>query len=502
MLTVAAALITAAPRPSAGPLRVSTREDGTSTVLASRLVDAVSAEGAMSHLEALQQVADAHQGTRASSTAGYDASVEYVAGQLRDAGFVVETPPFSYQERVVLAREVRVRDLQVRADPLRFSVDTAAGGVTGPLVVLAAGDGPGCEAADFAEVAAGAVVLIARGDCSFKTKADRAATAGAAGVVVVNRENGPLRDATLGEAVAVPVAGVSRSDGESLAGRAGEPVTLDVRSSVQTRTSRNVVAQTKTGRTDAVVVVGGHLDSVEAGPGINDNGTGSAGVLEIALQLGSAPDVEQAVRFAWWGAEEAGLLGSTAYVEGLNASGRRDLGLYLNVDMIGSPNPGFFVYDGDDSARVGAGPGPPGSAALEQTMVEGLAARGVISGATDFDGRSDYGPFTAAGVPAGGLFSGAEEIKDAAEAAAWGGEAGAAFDPCYHRACDDLDNVDGAAVDRHLDALAHTVGVYAGSATGPVPPTPPVRQPVDPALALAPGRRVRRGRVPTAVARV
>jgi hypothetical protein len=131
--------------------------------------------------------------------------------------------------------------------------------------------------------------------------------------------------------------------------------------------------------------------------------------------------------------------------------------------MIASPNPGYFVYDGDDSAHRGAGPGPPGSAAVERTFNDYLSAHGVRTEPADFDGRSDYGPFIRARIPAGGLFSGAEETKSKEQANRWGGAAGQPFDPCYHRACDDLRNVDQVAFDRHLDALAWTVGSYAGA---------------------------------------
>jgi Zn-dependent M28 family amino/carboxypeptidase len=212
---------------------------------------------------------------------------------------------------------------------------------------------------------------------------------------------------------------------------------------------------------------GAHLDSVPEGPGINDNGSGSAAQLEVALRLGSAPPVANAVRFAWWGAEEVGLLGSTAYVQGLTPEARRDIAVVLNSDMLGSPNPAYLVYDGDDSDRQGAPPGPGGSDGIERTLAGALAATGVQARGTDFDGRSDYGPFIAAGIPAGGLFTGAEEIKTPEEAALWGGQADQPFDRCYHQACDTLANIDRVALDRMLDALAVGVGTYAVDLGGP-----------------------------------
>ncbi len=186
------------------------------------------------------------------------------------------------------------------------------------------------------------------------------------------------------------------------------------------------------------------------------------------MRLGGSPPVTNAVRFAFWGAEEVGLVGSTQYVAGLPEADRKRIALYLNLDMVASPNAGYFVYDGDDSDRAGAGPGPTGSAAIERALLEGLAAAGVAGAGTDFDGRSDYGPFIAAGIPSGGLFTGASEAKTPEQAQRWGGQA-APFDPCYHQACDRIDTVDRVALDRNTDAVAATVARYAlstGELTG------------------------------------
>ena len=136
----------------------------------------------------------------------------------------------------------------------------------------------------------------------------------------------------------------------------------------------------------------------------------------LALPAWAQP-APRVLRFAWWGAEEAGLVGSTAYVAGLTADEKAKIALYLNFDMVGSPNHVFFIYDGDDSDAEGAGPGPGGSAEIEKTFEAFFKQRGVPFKGTDFSGRSDYGPFIANLIPAGGLFTGAEGIKTAAEAA-------------------------------------------------------------------------------------
>ncbi len=214
------------------------------------------------------------------------------------------------------------------------------------------------------------------------------------------------------------------------------------------------------GRDASGQVMNAHLDSTNRGPGIQDNGSGSAAILETALGMARVKPRNK-VRFAWWGAEEAGLIGSTYYVDNLSEEEREQITLYLNFDMIGSPNHVFFIYDGDDSDGVGAGPGPAGSEQIEQLFELYYTARGEAFKGTDFSGRSDYGPFIAVGIPSGGIFTGAEDIKTAEEATAWGGTAGEQYDPCYHLACDTFDNINLEALDINADAVAFAVPQYA-----------------------------------------
>lgn len=238
------------------------------------------------------------------------------------------------------------------------------------------------------------------------------------------------------------------------------------------KTGYNLVADLPGGDTADTVMVGAHLDSVSSGAGINDNGSGSAGILEVALQLAAAPaDPAKHVRFGFWGAEELGLVGSKHYVNSLTATQRSQIDSYYNVDMIGSPNAGYFLYDGDNSDGVGAGAGPAGSAYLEQVLADYYAEIGVPTRGTDFDGRSDYGPFISAGIPAGGIFTGAEGRKTSAQVTLWGGTTGA-FDPCYHSACDGLSNISATALDRNSDALAHALWTVAQVGDVTLPPQP------------------------------
>ncbi|WP_232663836.1 M28 family metallopeptidase [Pseudonocardia sp. TRM90224] len=413
------------------------------------------------HLTELQRIADTNGGNRALGSPGYDASVEYVAGVLRTAGFQVTTPEFSAFRFSVQQEKLTVAGAEVPAKALSFSPTTPEAGITAPLTVTT---GEGCDAAALGTVAPGSVVLVKRGTCPFGQKSAVAKAAGAAALIVSNNEDAPLDSATLGQTPdTVPTAGVSRADGEALAGKAGASVTVLLRTTTEEARSRNVIAQTTTGNTAEVVMTGAHLDSVPEGPGINDNGSGVAALLTSAQRLGGAPAVTNAVRFGFWGAEEVGLVGSTAYVESVPEAERGSIALYLNFDMVGSPNAAYFVYDGDDSDKKGEGPGPAGSATVERALAEALTGAGVPSAGTDFDGRSDYKPFIDAGIPAGGIFTGAESIKTPEEAQRWGGAAGTAYDKCYHQACDKIDNVDRTALDRNTDVVTAVLNRFAQS---------------------------------------
>ena len=271
---------------------------------------------------------------------------------------------------------------------------------------------------------------------------------------------------TLGstEATTLPVIGTSFPVGEDLyeltQGTDPVVVRVAVTATSEIRKTNNLIADTMTGRTDRVVVVGAHLDSVPEGPGINDNGSGSATILDIALQMA---DLEIAprnqVRFAWWGAEEQGLFGSQFYVDQLSKKQQKDIAVNLNFDMVGSKNFVRFVYDGDASDTDSLG--STGSGAVEDVFLDYFASQSLPVEPTAFDGRSDYDAFINVGIPAGGLFTGAEEIKTAAQAAVYGGTAGIALDPCYHQACDTFDNNSNQALDEMSDAAAHATLTFA-----------------------------------------
>jgi Zn-dependent M28 family amino/carboxypeptidase len=459
------------PQP-AQPTATQTTAATPATDFAATLQKRMTADAMMAHLKKLQEIANAHDGNRALGTSGYDASVDYVAKTLRDKGFDVQTPEFEVHLPYADEPSLTVNGDKVAAKPLEFTKGTPPDGVTGPLVPARVEDTPGCTASDYDGLpVAGAVVLVDRGKCPFGAKQAVAAERGAVALIVANNEDGDGMGGTLGEEtdVKIPVISVTKATGERLRAAPG-PTTIKLNAGVRNEKTRNVIAQTKTGSAANVVMIGAHLDSVAEGPGINDNGSGVAAVLETALQLGNSPQVTNAVRFGFWGAEEHGLLGSRNYVQSLNEDALKDVALYLNFDMLGSPNPGYFTYDGDQSTRLNDNDAvprvPEGSAGIERTLVAYLKGADKPAEDTSFDGRSDYDAFTLTGVPAGGLFSGAEEKKTAAQAERWGGQADAPFDPNYHKATDTLDHIDRTALEIMGGGVAYAVGLYAQDQSG------------------------------------
>jgi Zn-dependent M28 family amino/carboxypeptidase len=464
-----------------------------------KLLECVTLEGVREHQLQLQKIADANDdpfypGTRAAGTEGYAESVDYVAGLLRAAGYQVTLDEFEFQFEFPALLE-QLTPVNAKYETGAFT-GSAAGDVTGnviPVDINLTGDRAstsGCEDADFAGLdftGSNDIALIQRGTCTFAEKAVNAQEAGAEAVIIFNQGNTPDREALIvgtlvpsPAPITIPVVGASFANGVALA-QAGSTAHVRVDPS-ETRTDVNVIAELPGTNDDNVVMAGAHLDSVTAGPGIQDNGSGSAALLETALMMAKVKP-ENTVRFAWWGAEELGLIGSTAYVEGLSAAERDRIALYLNYDMVGSPNYIFMVYDADQSTFEAPVPIPPGSTAIEDLYESYYTLIGEPYDDTAFDARSDYQAFIEAGIPSGGLFTGAEVVKTPEQEAIWGGTAGEQFDPCYHEVCDTFDNVNLHALEVNSDliAFAQLTFAYSTESVNGIPgkkvPGPPVNLP-------------------------
>jgi Zn-dependent M28 family amino/carboxypeptidase len=337
-----------------------------------------------------------------------------------------------------------------------------AGDATGSLVAI---PNLGCEEADFTESLEGKVALIKRGTCSYGIKVQLAAAKGASAVVAYNNAEGTLEGYSLqvfpdAAKPFVPTVGITQGQGEALLAQiqAGVNINIALSSKANLTTTYNVIAETKEGDHDNVIHVSGHSDSVTAGPGINDNGSGTISLLEIATQL-TAFSVKNAVRFSWWTAEEAGLLGAEYYVKQLSQAEKDKIRLLLDFDMMASPNFAYQIYDGDGSAFNLTG--PAGSAEAEHEFAAYFDSIGLNHTEIEFDGRSDYGPFLEAGIAAGGIAGGAEGIKTQEEYEMFGGGAGVPYDVNYHENGDTVNNLNLEAWIEFTRAIAHMTAKYA-----------------------------------------
>lgn len=330
--------------------------------------------------------------------------------------------------------------------------------VHGKLVVV---KNFGCDLLDFPGSAAGNIVIIERGECSFGTKSINAGKSGALGAIIYDKD-GPLHG-TLGEPTGKEIATVSISQEDAQPyldelkkdPKAEIETTLFVDAYVKNITTLNVIADTIGGDKNNVVALGAHSDSVEAGPGINDDGSGTISLLEVAKHL-TKYKVNNAVRFAWWAAEEEGLLGLTYYAEHLTEEENAKMRLFMDYDMMASPNYEYEVYDANNKDH------PAGSEELKQLYIDWYQDQGLNYTLIPFDGRLDYVGFIDAGIPAGGIATGAEGVKLEKSKEKFGGRAGEWFDKCYHQLCDDLSNPNYEAWVYNTKLIAHLVATYAG----------------------------------------
>jgi len=419
-------------------------------------------EEIMTTLQKLQDIAYANNGTRYAGSIGYNVTGQWLMDTLNSYNyFKVERQDFVIPKYIQLAQPTLA---QVSPNPSNFTYGTdflgfqfsGSGDVTANISVV---QNVGCDGIDWAGFPEGNIALVLRGNCPFVQKTANAMAANASALLIYNNIAGVMTASTL-DNVTFPVLFLSNQAGKLLVDLyAIQPVTLQVTASGETSHvgTFNVIADTLSGPASPVVVVGAHLDSVPAGPGINDDGTGTATLLALARIVAETnmfkQDSPAQLRLAWWGAEELGLLGSTYYVADLKANHPDQLAqiaLNLNFDMLGSPNFMRGIHNGSS--------GPEdvrhGSALIQQLLEGYFQSQELPFMLTEFDGRSDYAAFIANGIPAGGLFTGAEVIKTMEQRKIFGGLANTAFDPCYHQACDTIDNINTQVLDEMAQCVA------------------------------------------------
>ncbi|KAI1462637.1 Zn-dependent exopeptidase [Annulohypoxylon moriforme] len=430
------------------------------------LVDAVLLEDLLGCAQDLEDIAYAtSRRNRVHGTEGHLNSVQYFIDQLNslDDYYDIQLQEFTTEVTLEAHAELSIDGEGLEAGG--FSFGNNGTWTDTPLVNVA---NLGCVAEDHPDTLNGAIALIARGNCTFVEKIAFAGEKGAVGAIIYNNADAGIAAGTLGGVNdLIPVGGISRADGLRLVSQLANGTTITSSGEfwqyIANTTSHNVIASTKSGDASNILFLGAHSDSVDAGPGINDNGSGSCGLLTIAKALAQF-DTGNQVRFAWWTAEEEGLLGSEYYVDVAAPADLDKVRLYLNFDMIASPNYVLGIYDGDGSAFNVSG--PAGSAEAERLFEDWYTEQEVPFVASAFDGRSDYGPFLEAGVPSGGLDTGADGTKTEEEVALFGGTAGIWYDPNYHSAADNVTNLNLVAFETTSKAIAHAVATYGASWEG------------------------------------
>ena len=486
----------------------------------SELRQAVTPDNVFAHQADLEAIANANNNTRDTRTSGYQASVNYVVGQLKSYGYKPQIVQFNLPEWVENSTPVLTRtdidpdesytpgtaadDDSPNVDFITFELSPSGTLTNVPVVPTTdvvipspGGSTSGCEPEDYPAAVSGAVALIQRGTCPFVQKLSEAQSAGAVGVILFNEGDTADRQNALFRAgpadLAIPSVLSSFAVGNELyqAYQAGQnpTVNMTIDAQVKDRFLPQVLAETQGGSPNRVVVAGAHLDSVAAGPGVNDDGSGTSAQLEIAKQIAAHRLVpNQKIRFMWFGGEEEGLIGSEYYAEHLSQDDADRIMVMIDTDMISSPNFARLVYDGDGSV-AGNPEGPPGSGEVERVFTDFWASQGFASEQIPFDGRSDYVGFTDRGIPAGGIFAGAEAPKTKQQVKLYGGAAGEQLDPCYHAFCDRLGTILGAppaevlknpanakkmqgggrrSMEQFLPAMTHAIWYFA-KANNPLP---------------------------------
>ncbi|MBN1983165.1 MAG: M20/M25/M40 family metallo-hydrolase [Chitinivibrionales bacterium] len=436
-------------------------------------------------MKMFERIAIKNDTNRMAASQGHEQTALYVATKLWIAGYKVQIQkfdfPFFQETEEPTFEQITPNPLQYKSNSpdgmytITYSPSDSITGIIQPVdVMIPPGDTAnsstsGCEESDFESFTEGNIALIQRGSLTFRGKALHAQNAGASAVIIFNEGQNGRTEAIQGTlsdtGIKIPVIFTSYEIGEQLytLSRTQEvKVRIRVSTICQTRKTFNVIAETRAGDTDQIAMIGSHLDGVTAGPGINDNGSGCAAILEAALKLAeikSAYPFKNKIRFAFWSGEELGLHGSTYYVEHLTPQQRQQIRWYLNFDMIASPNYVRFIYDGDGSNfKI---PAPQGSDLIEELFKNYFEIVNLPTEETPINGDSDYQPFLNASIPIGGLFTGAAGIKTDSQFIAFGGIPGEPYDPNYHTRKDDLKNCNFEVLGQMLGAITYAVIVCA-----------------------------------------
>eukprot|EP01127_Copromyxa_protea_P002984 TRINITY_DN12888_c0_g1_i1.p1 TRINITY_DN12888_c0_g1~~TRINITY_DN12888_c0_g1_i1.p1 ORF type:complete len:503 (+),score=102.31 TRINITY_DN12888_c0_g1_i1:3-1511(+) len=437
------------------------------------LTNSITGDNIGVHLYQLEVIANLSGGSRAVLT-GYNASAEFVIKTLQDQTDCKITKEYfktaiytelSSPQLALVQPYQNTFQLNVDFRGLRYGGNGEYNFQAGISVI----PNYGCNASDFAD-AKDSIVLILNGQCDLIVKAMNAENAGAKAVLIYNRET----DKTLlgsrvrgagwfpgDPLVTIPVLTTSHLTGSNLIAlkQSGSVnLSLQTNTSIVIADSFNVICEVEGASNTSVVMAGAHLDGVPEGPGINDNGSGSSSLLEIAIQWHKQNlEAENTIRFAWWGSEETGLIGSRNYVRD-HPELKEQVALYLNFDMLASPNfyPGVFNGVSALNPKI-----HNASNSITEVFKAFFDEMEFPYGLAPMVSGSDFVPFADVGIPCGGLQTGAGSIKTEEERLLFGGLANAAYDPCYHQHCDSKENISFLAIERMAKAAAYVIQTLA-----------------------------------------
>ncbi|KAI1375006.1 Zn-dependent exopeptidase [Hypoxylon crocopeplum] len=422
------------------PMAEAVVDNCTRVVVSETLPVLINSDSVLTHLQSLQDVADSCGGSRRTGTQGHAQTLEYIKDHLSSQGYYVEVQHFEGLMQTKSKVTLVVNDELYEADAIGWSPSS---NLTGrPLIFVNA---TGCRTIEYPKEALGGVVLVAGGGCAPSIKSIAAGGAGADAIIVhepteLSPSLGGLDDRH------IPSARISERDARYIQDLEG-PLWAEV---VEISTEEY-------GDEENTLLVGTHTDSVSDSAGINDNASGIASLLEIATQLAKFK-TNSRVKFAFWTAAEPCLLGSRHWVSTAYEEDLRRIRLYLDVNMLGSPNGALRIYDGNGTEFQN--PGPRGSGHAEETLARGFDAQGAHYKRAEISNRSDYAPFFDAHIPIAGLFSGANGFKTADEVDMFGGQAGFPYDSNYHQPEDNMENINITALMANTKALAHAIGTY------------------------------------------
>jgi hypothetical protein len=470
----------------------------------SKLLPCIQTNDLWNHMQNFQAIANANPGpdghpSRNSGEPGYKASADYVAAKMEEAGYNVRLQPYTFTYYAYKAQPT-LSEVSPTAHDYALSDEWNSGQSTGIAnaelepaggIIIPATQTPssssGCTAGDFTNFTSGRIALIQRGTCNFGVKVLNAQAAGASGVIIFNEGNtnpdrtavlaGSLQDAAGNPIIpTIPVGFTSFAIGRDLYNQYQQglhPVmNLSIDAIVKPNAEDwNVIAESKGGDKNHVVVVDAHLDAIY-GAGMLDNASGSATILDIAQKMKNVNPTNK-LRFIWFGGEELGLLGSKYYVDNLSSTELSHIGYDLDADVTATPNYIIGVLDPaapDFFSRTVPATFPnrvyKASNVSRDQSVEYFDSIGLNHELLSPNGTDAFS-FNEVGIPASGLLTGQDCCKTQAEVDLFGGSTGrlegltTPFQGgCVDNAfewCDNLDNNDKTVLTFMSKAFANTV---------------------------------------------